>query len=210
MTVCDVTHGNLPRVIDSTLCCYNTFLGALSLSTSNHAEGLTRRQFSSVSWSWILGPTVPISEDSVFFSGYSIMWRRSTGLQKENCERNTRPLILPCNLERLEWDLEIIIIHSCHLLWEDDGFQKGAALQYRRVIVKVFVPHVRISPRANYFLRAPLPASFTFWDTHIHQCVWISQPAVIPLLQHFGWLSHHSGGSEPFCLTLQISETVSY
>lgn len=124
----------------------------------------------------IWGP-LSISEESAAFISetHFLVWSRSTGL-----ECNTRSIILPRNLERLEWDPEMIIIHSCHLLWEADGFQKGAAPQCRRVIVKVFVPHVRISPRANYFLRAPLPASFTFWDTHIHQCVWISQATVNP------------------------------
>lgn len=126
--------------------------------------------------SWVWGP---------MGSSNCPFWSRDAAPQDSEC--NTRPLILPHNLERLQRDPELIIIHSCHLLWEADGFRKGAATQYRGVIVKVFVPHVRISPRANYFLRAPLPASFTFWDTHIHQCVWISQTTVTPPSSTF-WL----------------------
>lgn len=65
----------------------------------------------------------------------------------------------------------MVITHLSPLLEEDDAFENSAALQYHHVIVKVFVPHVRISLRANYFLRASLPASFTSRDTHIHQYV---------------------------------------
>lgn len=66
------------------------------------------------------------------------------------------------------------LLHSRHILSQVDASQYSTSLRYHHAIVKVFVPHVRISLKANYFLHAPLPASSTSGDAHIHQCVWNS------------------------------------
>lgn len=53
------------------------------------------------------------------------------------------------------------------------------------VIVKVFVPLVRFLLKANYFLHAPLPASFTSGDAHVHQCAWNLNPLLNILADYY-------------------------
>lgn len=74
------------------------------------------------------------------------------------------------------------LLHCCHILSEENASQYSASLLYHHASVKVFVPHVRISLKANYFLHAPLAVSFTSGDARIHQCVWNPNP----LFKHFG------------------------